>query len=110
MNLKDYYKAISHVEAEIPDEFAFVVSLPTDNGGRGGVVAEVTRATAAKLIVDQQARLTTPAEARQAREDRKEQQRQKEMSALRERMRITRLAEDELRTLKKSLHPTRKAC
>ena len=60
MNLKDYYREIDAVLATIESSFVLVVSLPTPNGGRAGVVSEVNRATAAKMIVEKSARLMTP--------------------------------------------------
>lgn len=108
MNLKDYYRAISAQEGAIEDEFVLIISLPTDNGGREGVVSEVNRRTAATMIVDKKARLATPDETKQLREERKEQQRQRDIAALQERVRMTRLAEDELRALKKALQQPRK--
>jgi hypothetical protein len=109
MNLKDYYREITAQEAAIEEPFALVISLPTPNGGRAGVASEVNRATAAKLIVDKQARLATPEEVKQLRDDREEKQRLKDLASLQERVRMTRLAEDELRALKKALQPSRKS-
>ena len=108
MNLKDYYREIAEVESAIDGAFALVISLPTPNGGRGGVTSEVNRATAAKMIVEKKARLMTQEEIFQLRTAKAEEQRQKDIASLQERVRMTRLAEDELRALKKALHPTRK--
>lgn len=107
MNLRDYYREITAQEAEIEDAFVLVISLPTPNGGRAGVVSEVNRATAAKMIVDKLTRLATPEEVKKLRDDREEKQRLKDLASLQERVRMTRLAEDELRALKKALQPSR---
>jgi hypothetical protein len=109
MNLKDYYREITAQEAAIEEPFVLVISLQTPNGGRAGIASEVNRVTAAKLIVDKQARLATPEEAKKLREDREEKQRLKDLASLQERVRMTRLAEDELRALKKALQPSRRA-
>lgn len=108
MNLKDYYRDIAAQDAAIEDEFVLVISLPTPNGGRAGIVSEVKRTTAAKLLVEQKARLATPEEGKQIREERLEAQRQQDIAALQERVRMTRLAEEELRALRRALQPTRK--
>lgn len=63
MNLREYYRRISAVEAEIDSAHVWVTSLETSNGGKAGVVNEVPRAMAARMIVDQQARLATEGEA-----------------------------------------------
>ena len=107
MNLKDYYREISAQEAAIEESIVLVISLKTPNGGRAGIASEVNRVMAAKMIVDKQVRLATPEEAKQLRDDREEKQRRKDLASLQERVRMTRLAEDELRALKKSLHPSR---
>ena len=108
MNLRDYYREISEVESKIPGTFALVISLETSNGGREGMTSEVNRATAAKMIVEKKARLATPEEVSELRTSKAEAQRLQDISALQERVRMTRLAEDELRALKRALHPTRK--
>ena len=108
MNLRDYYREIAEVQSKIAGTFALVVSLETPNGGREGVPTEVNRATAAKMIVEKKARLASPEELLQLRAAKAEEQRHKDIASLQERVRMTRLAEDELRALKKALHPTRK--
>ncbi len=108
MNLKDYYREIAAQESAIEESFVLIISLQTPNGGRAGIPSEVNRATAAKLVVDKQARLATPEEVKKLRDERDEQQRQRDIAALQERVRMTRLAEDELRSLKKAMQSSRK--
>lgn len=108
MNLKDYYREITEQEDAIEEQFVLVISLATPNGGRAGVASEVNRVTAAKLVVDKIARLASPEEVKKLRDDREEKQRLKDLASLQERVRMTRLAEDELRALKKALQPGRK--
>lgn len=108
MNLKDYYQEITAQEAEIEESFALVISLATPNGGRAGIASEVNRVIAAKLIVDKQARLASPEEVKKLRADRVEKQRLNDLASLQERVRMTRLAEDELRALKLAMQPSRK--
>ena len=108
MNLKDYYREIDATLATIESNFVLVVSLPTPNGGRAGVVSEVSRATAAKMIVEKSARLMTPEEVSELQAKQAEAQRQKDLSELQERVRMTRLAEEELVALKKAMQQPRK--
>jgi len=63
MDLRAYYQKIREAEAAIADVFAIVVSLETPDGGKAGIVNEVSRGTAAKMLVDGIARLAKPEEA-----------------------------------------------
>ncbi|MBI2686411.1 MAG: hypothetical protein HYX27_08850 [Acidobacteria bacterium] len=107
MNLKDYYREIAEREAEIADEFVFLVSLRTENGGREGVVSEVNRRTAAQMIVDKMARLATPDEVEEILAGREQLERRKEEAALQARLRRVIQAEEELTELKKQIQPVR---
>lgn len=108
MNLKDYYREIDAQLASIESNFVYIISLATPNGGREGVVSEVNRATAAMMIVEKKARLMTPEEVSQMRAEREQAQRQKDLADLQERVRMSRLAEEELAALKRAMQQTRK--
>ena len=56
MHLQAYYQNIREMEDSLPEEWVQVVSLETADGGRAGVVTEVARRAAARLIVDGKAR------------------------------------------------------
>ena len=107
--MKEYFRELAEQESAIEEAFVLVISLATGNGGRAGIPSEANRATAAKLIVEKHARLATAEEIKQLRDDREESQRRSDISLLQERVRMTRLAEDELRSLKKALHHSRKS-
>jgi hypothetical protein len=70
MNLRAYYEKIRDWEGKIPDEFTVIVSQETPDGGRAGERTEVSRRLAARMLVEGQARLETPAEAAAFREER----------------------------------------
>ena len=108
MNLKDYYREIDVELAKIETNFVYVISLVTPNGGREGIVSEVNRETAAKMIVEQKARRMSPEEVAQMQAEREEAQRQKDLADLQDRVRMTRLAEEELVALKRAMHQNRK--
>jgi len=57
MDLREYFRKIREVEAEMEDAFVVVVSRKTTDGGRSGVKTVVPRAVGAKLIVDGKAKL-----------------------------------------------------
>jgi len=63
MDLTAYYQKIRSTAASIKDEYPVVVSAVTPDGGKAGVLTEVTRAVAAKMIVDGEANLAASAAA-----------------------------------------------
>jgi hypothetical protein len=62
VDLRQYFKKIRDTESGLADSFPLVVSLETSDGGKAGTVMEVTREQAAKLIVENCARLANDAE------------------------------------------------
>jgi hypothetical protein len=62
MNLRAYFQKIREVEKAIVQDVVYVASLAGDDGGVAGIISQVTRAIAAKLIVDQKSRLATDEE------------------------------------------------
>jgi hypothetical protein len=65
MDLRQFYRKIREIESSIPDKYPFVTSLATDDGGKEGVLAEVPRYQAARLIVEGKARLATDEEKKE---------------------------------------------
>ena len=63
MDLKIFYQKMREVEAAIAEDPTLVVSLETSDGGKPGLVSEVRRAVAARLLVEGRARLTDENEA-----------------------------------------------
>jgi hypothetical protein len=59
MDLRQYYQAIQTLEQTIKDNPVVVVSAATGDGGRAGILSEVTSHTAARLIVEGRAMLAT---------------------------------------------------
>ena len=52
MDLKHYFRKLREIEAGISTANTFVVSLETSDGGKAGIVTEVKREIAAKMIVE----------------------------------------------------------
>ena len=52
MDLRQYFKKIRETEAALTEPFPLVVSLHTEDGGKPGMVSEVSREVAAKMIVE----------------------------------------------------------
>jgi hypothetical protein len=63
MDLKIYYDKIRQTAARIADDYPVVVSRETGDGGREGVLTEVPKHLAARMVVDGQARLASEEEA-----------------------------------------------
>ena len=62
MGLQNYYRKLRDIEAAIKAPFVCVTSLETPDGGKPGVISEVTRQQAAKLIVEGRATLSSTEE------------------------------------------------
>ena len=56
MDLRSYYQKIRDAEEMLTGESVVVVSLPTSEGGKPGVLTEAPRKVAAKLIAEGRAR------------------------------------------------------
>ena len=52
MDVKHYYRKIREIESSLSEAYVLVISLETADGGKAGVISEVTRSVAAKLIVE----------------------------------------------------------
>lgn len=62
MDLRLFYQKLRKIEAEIGEPHVVVVSNETSDGGRAGQKSEVSRANAAKLLVEGRARLANTEE------------------------------------------------
>lgn len=65
MDLRDYYRKVREVEAAIAEKDAVIVSEATPDGGLSGVMSEVPKVVAARLVASGKARLATAEEAAQ---------------------------------------------
>ena len=59
MDLKQYFKKVREIEASLSAPYLLVVSLETPDGGKPGLVSEVSRQVAAKMIVEGRAVLAS---------------------------------------------------
>ena len=65
MDLKKYFRKIHEIEATIDEAQTLVSSLETSDGGKAGIISEVSRSVAAKMIVEGSAALASKAEREQ---------------------------------------------
>ena len=62
MDLRVFYQKVREIQRTIATPFAVVVSEATADGGKAGVLSEVSREAAARLVVEKRARLATGSE------------------------------------------------
>jgi hypothetical protein len=107
MDLRAFYQKLRQTEASIGEAHVVVVSLETPDGGRVGVRTEVPRALAARMVVENRARLATPEESAELREQAAEAKRQAEQAAAASKIQIAVVSESELKMLKTTMRPGR---
>lgn len=62
MDIRVYFQKMREIERNIKDPFVVVISLETPEGGKAGCMTEVSRASAAQMIVDGKVRLADDTE------------------------------------------------
>lgn len=63
MDVKQYFKKLHELEAEVKEADVIVVSYETPDGGKAGVMTEVPRRNACQLVLERRARMASEAEA-----------------------------------------------
>jgi hypothetical protein len=107
MDLKNYYQKIRDQETQIAEQFAIVRSVETPDGGKPGILTEVTAKLAAKMIVDGVAHIATVEEAQRFREHQAEALREAEQAAAASKVQLTVVPISELNRLKSHLRPAK---
>jgi hypothetical protein len=64
MDVRVYFQKVRQLEATITHEHVVIVSEETSDGGKAGMMSEVSRYIAAKLIVEGRAKLATDEQAK----------------------------------------------
>ena len=100
MEIRQFYRKIRETEAGISEPYVVVMSLETADGGVAGTATEVSKALAARLIVERRVRLADPDEVKEY-HDRAEQARKAaEQKAAAAKMQVTVISDSDLRALK----------
>jgi hypothetical protein len=99
MDVKTYYQRIRATEATITTPFAVVSSLPTDDGGKKGVLVEVPRHLAAKMIVEGSAEIAPADQATAFREAQEAACKAAQDAAAATKLEVTMVSSDELKKL-----------
>ena len=100
MDLRLYYQKLRETSTRIPDAFPVVVSNETADGGKAGIRTEVTRAVAAKLLVEGIARLATAEETEAFRQEHAAAKQLAEQVAAAAKVQFAVLSAGELQTLR----------
>jgi hypothetical protein len=107
MDLRLYFQRLAEIEQTIETPHVFVTSLATPDGGKQGVVSEVSRSVAAQLFVENRARHATDAERAQYRAKVERAMAAAEQERLASKVQVTVVADPDLRSLKNSPRPQR---
>ena len=102
-----YFQKLEETESTITRSHVVVVSEVTPDGGKAGVVSEVSRAVAAQLITEGRARLATKDEERDFRSVKARARAAAEEERLASRVHVTLLADNEMRPIKSPQRPPR---
>lgn len=107
MDLRLYYQKIRDTASKIEPSFPVVVSRETPEGGKEGILTEVTRAVAAKLLVEGIARLASAEEAEAFHRRHAEAKRLAEQAAAAARVQLAVLSTEEMNTLRDLTQPSK---
>ena len=102
MDLRKYYRRLRETEQELKDEFVVVKSLATPDGGVAGRLAEVTRAVAARMLVDGVVELASAAETQAYRKRLAEEKEQEDEKRAAAQIQLTVLSGPGLRALRRA--------
>jgi hypothetical protein len=96
VDVKQYYRKVREAEISIQEEYPLMVSLETSDGGKAGVISEVSREVAAKMIVEGRAVVASPAEEQQYRQRQAAAKKSVEAAELARRVQVAIISESDL--------------
>ncbi len=96
MDVRQYFRKLRETEANIADNYPLVMSLETEDGGKAGLITEVHRHVAAKMIVEGRAVLANEDEKTRYREQQISAQRSAEKEQLAKRLQVAIVTESDL--------------
>ena len=107
MDLRDFFRTIREIEAQIEEPHAIIVSLTTTDGGKAGVHTEVPRKLGARMVAEGKARLATQDEVASFRARVQQDVEAVEKAALAEKLQVALVSDLDIETLKQSVRPRR---
>jgi hypothetical protein len=100
MDLRQYYQKIHETEAAFKDPYPVVVSKETGDGGKLGMLTEVTRQIAARMLVDGLAQEATEEQAREFRKQQAEVSRLAQEAAEANKVQVAMVTTEEFKRIK----------
>ena len=98
MNLTSYFQRIREFDTSIVEPFVVLVSHETSDGGKEGLLTEVPKAVAAKMIADGRGHLASEDAARGFQEKKAEAKKAADAEAAANRMQVTLVPADLMKT------------
>lgn len=108
MDLKVFYQKLRKIEQEIADPHVLVVSNETSDGGRAGQKTEVSRAIAARLIVEGRARLAGADEIAEYRTAIDQARQDAEQRSVAQKIQVNVISEADFRGIKGAARPEKR--
>jgi hypothetical protein len=105
MDMRVFYQKIRDLENAIGADSVLTVSLSTPDGGKEGVLTEVSKRIAARTVVEGKARLATPEETSAYRAEAEERRKEFEERALVNQAKFSVIAESDLKAIRSALKP-----
>jgi|SRR5438270_11745956 len=96
MDLRRYFRKLREVESELTEQYPMVVSLETPDGGKPGLVSEVARETAAKMIVEGKAAVASESDREAYRKEQANSKAAARKAELARRLQVAIVADPEL--------------
>ncbi len=100
MDIRMYFEKMREIEASISEPFVVVSSLPTPDGGKAGNLTQVARHAAAKLLVENRARLANEDEVREYKDRADRTRAEAEQALAKSRLQFTLLTDQESKALR----------
>ena len=100
MDLRAFYQKLKKLEQEIADPHVVVISHETPDGGKPGQKTEVSRSSAARLIVEGKAHLASPEETAEHRNASEQARQEAEQRAMAQKIQVNVVSEADFRAIK----------
>lgn len=107
MDMKEFFREVRRIEESIEGDTVITVSLQTKDGGRAGVVNEVSKKIAARTIAESKARIANEEEAQAYRAEVAEALRVVAEQNMANQVRLSVIPESDLRALRSSIKPSK---
>jgi hypothetical protein len=108
MDLRMFYQKLRKLEQEITEAHVVVVSHETSDGGKEGQKTEVSRGSAARLILEARARLASPEETAEYRKAIGQAVLDAEQRELSSRVQLNVISDTDLRAIKAAARPEKR--